>query len=242
MLSREPQRLDVGPEDARRTYWLTPPALHARTQWRKAILANGGKRHGRVGMLDIMAEGVKALMDGEPAEIVDALVAKIGRAREATAAWFKALNDGQPSEETGALFRASEEAMHELQTIEEEAVSHWPPYAAALADEATYWQTAGIEGARLFLTAWEGLKGAPKLKRNRLGVHDESLAAIPEGDHAQIGLFLDRLTRVTEPERKNSNSLPATSSGSETSLKLNGVMSGPSPSLGSSPSEGLSAN
>jgi hypothetical protein len=242
MLSREPQKLELGPDDARRVYWLTPPKLHERNQWRRAILANGGKRHGRLALLDIMAAGVAALMEGEPPEIIEALLAKIGRARQSTLDWIAAINEGEPDADIAVLFDQSEAAMRDLAAIEEECVAHWPPYAAALADDATYWPTAGIEGARIFLTGWEGLEDAPRFKRSRLGVADELLAVIPEQDHGPIGLFLDRLARVTEPERKNSSSLPATSSGSEISHSSNGAMSGPSPSLESSPKQGLSAN
>lgn len=229
MISKEPEKLEIGPENARRVYWLKRPVLHERANWRRATAACGGKFNGTDALLDLLGEGIRQLMTGQPEEIVGALLGKIDKQRAAVAAWRGALDDQE-------LGRAAAEGMRELSTIEAEVIAQWPAYATAVGDDAAYWQIAGIEAARLFLVKWEGFAG--ELKRTRAGVDDECLAEIPENDFALIGMFADRLSRVRDAERKNLNSPPVSSSVGETSNKSNGATSGQSQNSESSASPG----
>lgn len=241
MISKEPEKIELGPEGARRSYWLKPPALYERIAWRRAIAANGGKQNGPLALLDMLAHGVVDLMAGEDAEIVDALLAKIDRQRAAVDAWLSSLRSGATEDEQKQLAAVCEEGARDLTVIEQEVSANWPPYAAAVGDDAAYWQIAGIEAARLFLVKWEGL--STPLKRTKVaGVADDCLAEIPEHDLPLLGLFAQRLSSIGAPERKNSNSPPLSSSGGEISTSLNGATNGASPSSASQPSAAQSLN
>src|SRR5262245_49267170 len=214
MISNEPEKLEIGP----RVYWLKYPVLHERAQWRRAIAACGGKFNGTEALLDLLSDGVRALMRTTPVDVLDAVLRKIERQREKVIAWRNHFDDE-------ALAREAQEGMRELSTIESEVIAAWPTYATAVGDDAAYWQIAGIEASRAFLVKWEGFP--VELERSRAGVSDECLGEIPENDFALIGMFADRLSRVRESERKKSNSPPHTSSGGETSTKSNGATNGP---------------
>lgn len=217
MISREPEKLELGPDGARRTYWIKRPVLHERANWRRSTAACGGKFNGTDTLLGLLENGVRELMQSQPEEIVDALVRKIERQREALAAWRSNFSDE-------SLAKAAQDGLQELATIEAEVLANYPLYATAVGDDAAYWQIAGIEAARLFLVKWDGF--GVELKRTRAGVDDECLAEIPENDFPFIGMFADGLSRVRESERKKSNSLQDTSSGGETSNKSNGATLG----------------
>jgi len=233
MISNEPEKLEIGPEGARRVYWLKRPVLHERAQWRRAIAACGGKFNGTEALLDLLADGVRALMRTTPVDILDAVLRKIERQREKVIAWRDDFDDE-------ARAREAQEGMRDLSTIEAEVIANFPAYATAVGDDAAYWQIAGIEAARAFLVQWQGF--AVDLKRSRAGVDDECLAEIPENDFALIGMFADRLSRVRESERKKSNSPPLTSSGGEISSKSNGATSGPFQNSGLTANDEASPN
>jgi len=235
MISKEPQKLEIGEGAASRVYWLKPPRLHERADWRAAVIRAGGRKHGTLGLIDLLAHGVKELMAGEPEGIVEALLARVARRRDAVRAWLDVLDAKDLTEdERLAISVALEETAHDIAATEQEVLASWPPFAIAVAEESSYWQKAGIEAARLFVVKWEGA-ALPAFKRTRLGgVDDELLAAIPEMDLPVIGIMAQRLAGISGAERKNSSSPQATSSGGETSLSSNGATNGASPSSASS--------
>ena len=233
MLSREPEKLELGPEDSRRIYWLKRPVLHERANWRRAVAACGGKFNGTQALLDLLADGVRHVMDGHPVEIVDAVIAKVERQREAVKAWAEKSDDKD-------LAKAVASGVRDLVTIESEVIARFAPYATAVGDDAAYWAIAGIEAARAFLVKWEGIDF--ELKRTRAGVDDSCLEQIPENDFAFIGMFADRLSRLRDAERKKSNSPPLSSPGGETSNSLNAAMNGQFPNSESPPKNAPSPN
>src|SRR5262245_8160607 len=186
MLSREPEKLVCGPDDKPRVYWLKKPVLHERANWRRATAASGGKFNGTDTLLDLMSEGVRKMMVGQDQQIVDAVLAKIERQRERVAAWREA------SVDDSAASKTLQDGLRDLAVIESEVLAGYPPYASAVGDDASYWQIAGIEAARLFLVKWEGFE--LELIRTRIGVDDASLSEIPESDLSVIGMFADRLS------------------------------------------------
>src|SRR5262245_44146738 len=117
MISREPEKLVLGPADKPRTYYLKKPVLHERANWRRATAACGGKCNGPDVLLDLMADGVRALMESEPEEIVDALLRKIERQRARLEAW----RGSSPDDEGPAKDLA--EGSRDLVTIESEVMA-----------------------------------------------------------------------------------------------------------------------
>lgn len=241
MISKEPEKLEVSQGDARRTYWLKRPVLHERAQWRSAIAASGGKHHGQVALLDLLAQGVKTLLTSETShEILEALLAKITRQKDAVDELTKAAGTNADGATIKALSEKCAAGALDLAVVEDEVRTHWPPYAQAIGDDAAYWQIVGIEAARMFLVSWDGLGAELKHVRTgkRLIADSDCLEAIPEGDLPLIGLFAESLARVSGVERKNSSSPLATSSGGETSTSLNGATSGNASSSASSAKAG----
>jgi hypothetical protein len=242
MLSKEPEKIELGPEKARRTYWLKRPVLHERAKWRRAVAAAGGRLYGQVGLLDLMAAGIRSVMADSPPEIVDALLAKVAAQRANVVALGESSHDtdNPEDEEWTTLLDACRVGATGLSVIEHELMAAYEPYAIAVGDNAAYWQIAGIEAARAFCVGWEGLN--EKHKRGPGGLTEDCLAVIPEEDFTALARFAEGLARVSEPERKNSNSPPHTSSGGETSTSLNEATSGPSPNSASSVRPGQSLN
>jgi hypothetical protein len=231
MLSKEPQKFELGPENAKRTYWLKRPVLHERAKWRRAIAAAGGRLHGQLGLLDIMEKGVRTVMADSEQEIMDAVLGRVA-AQRANVIAFGQKAAGEQDEEWKAMLEACRVGSEGLLVIERVLVAAYEPYANAVGDNICYWQIVGIEAARAFCVGCEGL--TVKYKRGHGGLSEECLAAIPEDDFAPLGHFAEGLARVSEPERKNSNSPPPTSSGGETLTSLNEEMNGPFPNSGSS--------
>lgn len=234
MISTEPEKLELGTAEKPRTYWLKRPVLHERNSWRRSITAAGGRFNGQIGLLNILSNGVNVLMEASEAPVREAVLGLIEAQKENVKAWSDAarsLPDDPTQEEREnlmALGKACADGAEALTVVHREVMAGYPQYAAAVSDDGAYWEIVGIEAARFFIVKWEGLD--VPLKRTRAGVADECLAEIPESDFPAIGMFADRLSKVTERERKNSSSPLASSSGGETSNKSNGATNGIAPS------------
>jgi hypothetical protein len=228
-----PERVECGPENARRVYLVRPPTVYERVKWRRAVAAAGGRYHGPLALLGALADGVRALMAGSPDELRDAVLSKIDAHRANMIAFGESARDADlADDEQRKEFTASGEAMAEsgraLAVTESEVFSAYPVYAQMAADDQTYWEIAGIEAARLFLTGWEGFD-AEFRRSSSSCASDDSLAAIPEGDFASIGLFIDRMTRITASQRKNLSLPASTPPAGATSTKSTRVPRGGSP-------------
>lgn len=208
-------------------YQLKPATVTERTRWRRAVAAAGGRQHGVVGLLNSLATGVKVLMADSPAEVRDALLAKIEAQKDRVLAFYQAAVSypaaigENPSDAEKALqqeFAETGIAMNEgdagLAVIVAEVSAFFPAYPQMVADEATYWEFSGIEACRMFLVGWEGFE--LPLARGIGGVSDECLAEIPETHFTQIGKAFENLTKITPQQRKNSNSPRPSSSAGET--------------------------
>lgn len=216
-----PERIEV----ADKVYLLKPPTVLERTRWRRAIAVAGGRQYGQLALLACLADGVRALMADDTPEARDAVLARIenhqanvlSMAAEAMAGVYD--DAGAKDEEQQAAIRAKFEALETgrqaLAVIEPAVAAAYPRYAEMAASDAVYAQIAGQEGARLFLTDWEGFDGP--LVRSQGGVAEESLAQIPERHFPAIGQAVEGLTRVGEKKRKNSASPPLSSPGGENS-------------------------
>jgi hypothetical protein len=185
--------------------------------------------------------GIRAVMVDSPPEIVEALLAKVAAQRANVVALGESAHDTENPEDENwkTLLVACRVGAAELAVVEHELISAYEPYAIAVGDNAAYWQIAGIEAARAFCVGWDGLP--LKHKRGPGGLTEDRLAVIPEEDFTALARFAEGLARVSEPERKNSNSPPVTSSGGETSTSLNEATNGLSPNSASSarPSQSL---
>ena len=240
MISKEPEKIELGPEKAHRTYWLKRPVLHERAKWRRAVATAGGRLHGQLGLLDLMTAGIRTVMAESPPEIAEVLLAKVAVQRANVIALGECSQDPEETEDESwkGLLEACRLGAAELSVIEHELMGAYEPYAIAVGDNAAYWQIAGIEAARVFCVGWEGLR--LKHRRGPGGLAEDCLAVIPEEDFAAIARFAEGLARVSESERKNSNSPPRTSSGGENLTSLNEAMNGPSRSSVSSERPGQS--
>ena len=242
MISKEPEKIELGPERAHRTYWLKRPVLHERAKWRRAVATAGGRLHGQLGLLDLMTAGIRTVMAESPPEIAEALLAKVAIQRANVIALGEFAQDPEETEGENwkGLLDACRVGAAGLSVIEHELMGAYEPYAIAVGDNAAYWQIAGIEAARAFCVGWEGLP--LKHRRGPGGLTEDCLAVVPEEDFAAIARFAEGLARLSEAERKNSNSPPPTSSGGETSTSWNGETSGQFPSSASSVKPGQSLN
>jgi len=222
LVSNEPERLELGLESDRRVYLLKPPSVYERVKFRRAVSAAGGRLHGQLSLIEALGRAVVELMAESPPEARDAVLAKIEAHRVKAVECMEAARALQfeESEDTRRAFAAAAAALAEsgrgLVVIEAEAVGAHPAYAQMVADDAVYWEIAGIEGARLFLMGWEGITG--KFARNAGGLSEASLAAISQGDFAVIGAKIESLCRVSETQRKNFSSPPATPPGGNSSM------------------------
>lgn len=211
---KTPARLEI----SGRAYILKRPTVADRVRWRKNVLAAGGRRHGQFGLLDALRRGVETIMADSPAEIREALVAKIEAHRDVLKRFSAAvISGGFDADPDGMVERARVMAASadELSVIESEVANAYPRYAVMAADEKLYPQIAGIEAARLLLLSWEGFD--VELVRDSVGVAEQSLAVIPEWDLALIAEQTEALCGVSAAQRKNSGSPPAISTGGETS-------------------------
>lgn len=227
-----PERVECGPANARRVYLVKPPTVYERVKWRRAVAASGGRYHGPLALLGALADGVRALMADSPDELRDAVLSKVDAHRANMIAFGESAREADlADEEQKKEFAASGAAMaasgRALAVTESEVLTAYPAYAQMAADDETYWEVAGIEATRLFLTGWEGID-AP-FSRGASGASEDALAAIPEGDFASIGLFIDRMSRVTAAQRKNSLSPASMRPAGATSTKSSRTKTAASP-------------
>ena len=231
VISNDPVRLELDPAGGipARAYLLKIPALLERAKWRAAIARAGGRLHGQLALIDCLRDGVASLMKDSPEALVGALLDRIEKHKEnllavhTSALGMDAANEGDRQTFAAAIERLGESG-RDLAVVESEVVQNYPRYAAMVADDQTYWQIAGVEGARFFLVGWEGIDGP--LRRLGNATADASLELIPEGDLDVIGRKLDELSRLSDRTRKNSSSPSSTPSGGETSNLTNMATSG----------------
>jgi hypothetical protein len=227
-----PERVECGPENARRIYFVRPPTVYERVKWRRAVAAAGGRYHGPLALLGALSDGVSALMGDSPAELREAVLSKIDAHRANMLAFGEAargdLDDAEGRKEFAAAGMAMAESGRALAVTEAEVLASYPAYAQMAADDQTYWEIAGIEASRLFLSGWEGID-VEFSRSAAAGAADAVLAAIPEGDFASIGLFVDRMTRISASQRKNSSSPASTPPAGATSTRSSRTTKGGSP-------------
>jgi hypothetical protein len=193
------------------SYTLAVPSVLGAVQWRRAIVALGGRQVGPLALMlklreavinSLLPEAEHAAQRAEWLALVDAQVARVRAMLDA------ARNASRDAEGFGqALFavEAGEDAA--LRAIAAAARQLDAGYADAMADAEVFWDLAGIAGARMFLMGWSRIEGEgdplPPLRRTRAGLEEAALAEIPQHHLAPLGLAIDRLTRPDEAARKN---------------------------------------
>lgn len=233
---KTPERLELGSEKKRRVFLLKVPLPIERAKWRRGVARAGGRQHGQLALLDCLRAGTADLMAESPAELRELVLARIDTHRENLIELHRAavdadLNDGADREAFEAALATIAKSGAALATIEVAVLDSWAPYANMVADEATFHQIAGIEGARLFLVGWEGID-AP-FRRIGNETSEACMALISDADFVEIGTKLQAMTQLTEKRRKNSFSPPSTPSGGETSSIMSQATNGPVPNSAS---------
>lgn len=191
-------------EASRRSYVLRTPLVLDRARLERETVAAGGRR---VGIFDTIAELRAAALEVLDADDPDraAMLTAIDAYRARILAAAEAVQGSRGDDREAALRQWSETisdpAMNAL-TIDMRR--HWPRLRELEADALVYPLIRGTVAARLFLVDWRGFEG--RLRRDARGVHDESIAAIPEAHLVGIGGFVESLFGPTETERKNSAS------------------------------------
>jgi hypothetical protein len=218
-----PEPLEIGAYK----YQLKPPTVAERTRWRRAIAAAGGRQHGTIGILDALAKGVLVVMQDSPDDARQGCLNKIYAQKDRVGAFYNMALDlpvtppADWTEDDKARHqafvdagRAMNEGSADLAIIVAEVSAAYPAYCQIVADDAIYWETAGIEAVRMFLVGWEGFDA--ELTRGAAGVAEESLGLIPEQHLREIGQAFESLAKVGPQQRKNSPSPRPTSSAGET--------------------------
>jgi hypothetical protein len=191
-------------------YLVRPPTVSDIATWDREWRAAGGRTWTVWQLIDALADAVRmALPDPEDPDRVRHL-ADIAEHRDTLAALAMTLPQLDRSDESAVADwhrrwseRSADPAIEELS---ETLRRHVPIYAGKLADNDVAGYLRGVVAARLFLVDWEGLPGHPR--RGLSGLDEASVQMIPRQHLEAIGGFVERLSRPSETEEKNSASPP----------------------------------
>jgi hypothetical protein len=193
-----------------RKLFLRAPTVSERIEFREAQARAGAAQWGRIPILSKLREGVAEAMANSPADKRDAILAQVD---EQLGRWMvyhegggrKAFDMDTPegAAEWQAAWTAIRRGDAALRPIESRIAAVEPELAQMIADDAVYWQKTGIEGARMFLEAVEGIEG---FSRTAFGIDPAFLDQLTEGELIAIGQKVETMLQPTETERKNSDS------------------------------------
>ena len=191
-------------------YSLAVPSVLGAVQWRRAIVALGGRQVGPLALMLKLREAVvntllpEAEHEAQRAEWLALVDAQVERVRAMLDAARNASRDAEGFGQ--ALFAVEAGEDDALRAIGGSARLLAASDADSVADAEVFWDLPGIAGARLFLLGWERIGEGdplPALKRTRAGLDEAALAEVPQHHLAQLGLAIDRLTRPDDSQRKN---------------------------------------
>lgn len=195
----EPQRLSIDG----RAYLLRTPSHHDRIRYRRLLAASGAAYYGTAELTAALQDVCERVL---PPTDAAAAVELIDAYRVAAKAYGDLVAEADDTD----LQRPDVQAAHSELVAAELALSPHvnssrradPAYAAMLADNAVYWDLAGLLAARLAISGWEGLAApCPPLPKD--GHADATLQLIPQSDLPMIGLKFESMTRLSGAQRKN---------------------------------------
>ena len=180
-----PHRLEVA-EGA--VYLLRVPTVADRARFRRAVRKAKGRRHGVYELLDILEDGVRAIVPKAMEQHL-AVVTDYRAQLQAFQEQAKSRGNGQATEtlKPPAIFR-------EIERVVED---HYEPYLDAVADNAAYPYVVGEVATRMFLIGREGWGGE---------LSEQVLAQIPSWHMFTIGAEVESLLEPNQDDLKNSPS------------------------------------
>ena len=177
-----PQDQAARPEGERIAYHISPPSVYSEPKLNRALKSQGARIVSTGEVLDVLEEGIEALLPGDDQ-------AEVRAARLDVVADFRAWTRSDSVEER---LRAELDQDHEVHELYRIVARHYPRLGDLAADRDWFWDVLGIEAARLHVGDWENLTGpdgAPLACRRGLdGLTDESLLAIPKKHLQAIGI------------------------------------------------------
>lgn len=206
----EPQRFTMGA----RTFLLRTPTKADRIKYKRALAEAGAAFHRTSELCAQLSESVSLLL---PEQDRPAALARITEYRAASDAYGALAAEADAQDQKAEEFQA---AQAELAAAERAAEPYArlvragdAVYAGMLADNAVYWDLAGLLAAKMFLVGWEGLDapfpGAP--------VSDAAVEALTDGDIAFIGISFAGMLHLSPARRKNSDTASPMSAGAPVS-------------------------
>jgi hypothetical protein len=199
-----------------RKYALRVPSHADRIRYRRALAVEGIEFHSPISLCNALLMAAMRIMAESPEEAKLGVRARIERQRGAIVAYAEALGEegGGAAEAVASARKELQEASDGVDTLAREIRDHDPRYAAMAADASVYWESAGLEAARMFLCGWEGIGEEfpePKGQGEKI-IPEAALEAIPAEDLALIGIRFDAMMALSRARRKNSVT-PLSSSG-----------------------------
>lgn len=194
------------------TYHLRMPAVGERSTFKASIIAVGGRAPSKHALLDVMEEGVNAIMAEESdKEDRDRAVAAIQSYRNQMASAVSAYEAAgeEKSEEDNKKFLEAIAAPAEIRQLEAIIQKHYQPYADLNADMAVYPERVGLAAARMFLVGWSGLDEPFSRKLGR--VEDQTLEPVGSRDLAAIG---EMALQMIQPSKATLGNSPSAAGGS----------------------------
>lgn len=204
------------PKGEQIAYLFRVPRLYDGPALARAIAAAGGVEPGVLELIRALRADIPDMWpsDDDP-DLRAAVIAAIDDYDARVTAFHEQLRDGAFDMETeagqAAFVAAQAEALDGgrlVRQAEQQAHRAGGRYSALQGYAASYAMIAGIESARLLLVGWENLGD---FRRTTAGVPDDLLERVPKQHWAAIAAEVERLSRLTEAERKNSGSRASTS-------------------------------
>ena len=186
-----PPGQDDKPEAERVSYHLRTPSVYDGPRLRRAVAAAGARAVSAIALLEEARRGIEAMLSGEEDR---------GQRSKCCALIDERIEELRV--EPGALFAASKPELLELLELVRRG---WERFAQLAADDAFYWDSWGIEAARLFVAGWRNRPGC-EFARTGGQLSDRAIATIPRDHQFGIGIAAALLMAPTEAEKKTSGS------------------------------------
>lgn len=183
-------------------YWLKVPTVSDRVRFKHAVRAEGGKVWSEIQMLDMLEQGIRAVLNEEEDQYkVEEYVADIIAHKKQIESVLADYRQGPAEGVDVNLMEYLQDlsarmvAPKKIKEIERIILEHYEPYASMVADREVYMEISGLVAARMFLVGWEGIN--TPFKRTRMGVSDEMLMNVPPVHLSLMGAHIQSLM---EPE------------------------------------------